>query len=308
MTYSPGSPGYPPAQPGPSYQGANPSFAQPEAGESKLPLYLTIAVVALGLAAYLASFGPMFTVGAELGGGASERVGDNGIAVALSVLAALLAALSLVPKAKSYLNVVAAIVVLGTLLVIAEVINTPNGVSIGWAMWFVLVCSVFQAVTAVAAVLLDAGVITARRPGPSTTPTAASTGNTANTASTAAASSRPVAATTRAHSSSSRPAPPVMGRSTAVTRRPAGPDPERDTDPVHRRISPPNTPRHPAGTSKDRPRHPLASPASARRRRSARERGRRAARRRSITPIPPGVNSPSAQDQQSSPSSGPAPV
>ncbi|MGB9225155.1 DUF5336 domain-containing protein, partial [Mycobacterium sp.] len=166
MTYSPGSPGYPPAQPGPSYQGANPSFAKPEAGESKLPLYLTIAVVALGLAAYLASFGPMFTVGAELGGGASERVGDNGIAVALSVLAALLAALSLVPKAKSYLNVVAAIVVLGTLLVIAEVINTPTGVSIGWAMWVVLTCSVFQAVAAVAAVLLDAGVITAPAPRP----------------------------------------------------------------------------------------------------------------------------------------------
>jgi Family of unknown function (DUF5336) len=166
MSYSPGHPGYPPAQPGPSYQGANPSFAQPEAGESKLPVYLTIAVAALGLVAYLASFGPMFTVGAEVGGGGGERLGDSGVPVALSVLAALLAGLSLLPKAKSYLNVVAAIVVLSTLLVIAETLNAPSGVSIGWALWLILVCSVFQAIAAVAAVLLDAGVITppARRP------------------------------------------------------------------------------------------------------------------------------------------------
>ena len=42
MTYSPGNPGYPPAQPAGSYPGATPSFAK-DAGESKLPFFLNIA-------------------------------------------------------------------------------------------------------------------------------------------------------------------------------------------------------------------------------------------------------------------------
>jgi hypothetical protein len=33
MTYSPGSPGYSPAQPGGSYAGATPSFAKDDSGE-----------------------------------------------------------------------------------------------------------------------------------------------------------------------------------------------------------------------------------------------------------------------------------
>jgi len=170
MTYSPGSPGYPPSQPAGqpagSYSGATPSFTQTETGESKLPLYLTVAVAALGLAAYLGSFGPMFTLSSELGGGGGDHIGDSGIPVALTLLAALLAGLSLVPKAKGNVGVIAAISVLGLLLVISETINAPNSFAIGWALWFVLVCSVFQAFAAVAAVLLDAGVITAPTPRP----------------------------------------------------------------------------------------------------------------------------------------------
>src|SRR5687768_7074628 len=72
MTYPPGSPGYPPAQQ-PTTQFAAPTQqfgkvpetapAAPAAeGPSKLPLYLTAAVAALGLAVYLASFGPLFTI------------------------------------------------------------------------------------------------------------------------------------------------------------------------------------------------------------------------------------------------------
>ena len=59
MTYSPGSPGYPPAQPGGSYPGATPSFAKTEDAESKLPSYLNAAVVVLGVAVYLLNFGPI---------------------------------------------------------------------------------------------------------------------------------------------------------------------------------------------------------------------------------------------------------
>jgi Family of unknown function (DUF5336) len=161
MTYSPGSPGYQPAQPGGSYAGATPSFAKTEDGESKLPLILNIAVLALGLAVYLLNFGPTFTISADLGPG-----GDAGTAVIVAVLAALLAGLSLLPKAKNYAGIVAVIAVLGTLLAITEVVNTPAGFAIGWAMWPLVGCSVFQSIAAIYALLLDAGVVTAPTPRP----------------------------------------------------------------------------------------------------------------------------------------------
>jgi hypothetical protein len=167
MTYPPGSPGYPPAQPAGSYPGATPSFAKTDDGESKLPLYLTIAVVALGLAAYLAGFGPKFTGDSGSGGidvfGLAFDVIVSGYA---TLFAALLAAVSLLPKATNRVSVVGAITVLAVLLLIAALINVPDGVSIGWGLWIVLFCSVFQAIAAVAAILLEAGVITAPTPRP----------------------------------------------------------------------------------------------------------------------------------------------
>ena len=67
MTYSPGSPGnsgYPPG----SYGAPSPSYAPvAEAGPSKLPQYLNIAVVLLGLGAYVAAFGPVFTASTNVG-------------------------------------------------------------------------------------------------------------------------------------------------------------------------------------------------------------------------------------------------
>ena len=68
MTYSPGNPGYPPAQPGGSYPGATPSFAK-DAGESKLPFFLNIAIVVLGLLVYILNFFPTFVLSADLGPG-----------------------------------------------------------------------------------------------------------------------------------------------------------------------------------------------------------------------------------------------
>jgi hypothetical protein len=165
MTYSPGNPGYPPAQPAGSYPGATPSFAK-DAGESKLSFFLTIAIVVLGLLVYIFNFFPTFVLSADLGGAAGGRAGDAGTAVAVAVLSALLAGLSLLPKAKINTGIVAAIAVLGALLVIAEMINTPTGFAIGWALWPLLGASVFQAFAAVAAALLEAGVITAPAPRP----------------------------------------------------------------------------------------------------------------------------------------------
>ncbi|OBG75492.1 MULTISPECIES: DUF5336 domain-containing protein [unclassified Mycobacterium] len=166
MTYSPGGPGYPPAQSGGSYSGGTPSFAKDDDGKSKLPLYLTAAVVALGLLSYFLNFGPTFTLSADLGPGIGGRAGDAGTAVIVAVLASLLAALSLLPKAKNYTGVVAAIAVLGALLAITETINLPTGVGIGWALWPLLASNVLQAIAAVVVVLLESGVITAPTPRP----------------------------------------------------------------------------------------------------------------------------------------------
>lgn len=166
MTYSPGSPGYPPAQSGGSYSGGTPSFAKDDDGKSKLPLYLTIAVVVFGLLAYFLNFGPTFTINADLGPGIGGRAGDAGTAVILAVLAALLAGLSLLPRAKSYTGAFAAIAVLGALLAITETINLPAGVGIGWALWPLVASIVLQAIAAVVVVLLESGVITAPTPRP----------------------------------------------------------------------------------------------------------------------------------------------
>lgn len=166
MTYSPGSPGYPPAQPGGGYAGATPSFAKDDDGPSKLPFYLNIAVVVLGLAAYLLNFGPTFTIGADLGPGIGGRAGDAGTAVVVAVLAALLAGLGLLPKTKNYPGIVAVIAVLGALLAITETINLPAGFAIGWAMWPLVAAVVLQAIAAVVVVLLESGVITAPAPRP----------------------------------------------------------------------------------------------------------------------------------------------
>ncbi len=157
MTYPPGSPGYPPAQSPGSYGGSStPSFAKSNDGESNLKHYLTIAVAALGFASYLASFG-MLPNGDELVESYSS------LPIGLALLAALLAGVSLLPKAKNYAAVVAAVAVLGALLLIEDTIGASDR---GWALWFALGCGVVQAALAVGALLLDAGVVTAPAPRP----------------------------------------------------------------------------------------------------------------------------------------------
>lgn len=195
MTYSPGSPGnppggFPPAQPPGSYQsgsysdsGSYPgsgayssgsynaptqSFAPAaEPGPSKLPLYLSAAVVVLGLAAYLSSFGPVFTSSAELGPISVEATSGGGVFLTLAtLLAALLAAVGLVPKVKGHLAVVAILSVLGVLVVVSQLFNTSNYVTTGWAAWLVLAFSLLQAIVAIGALLLEAGVLSAPSPRP----------------------------------------------------------------------------------------------------------------------------------------------
>ena len=115
MTYPPGSPGYPPAQSPGSYGASSaPSFTKSDDGESNLKLYLTIGVVALGLAAYLLSYGPMIT--RILPNGDELVESGSTLPIDLGLLAALLAGVSVLPKAKNFAAVVAAVAVLGGLL------------------------------------------------------------------------------------------------------------------------------------------------------------------------------------------------
>ncbi|MGE2688574.1 DUF5336 domain-containing protein [Mycolicibacterium pulveris] len=180
MTYPPGpsgSPGYPPAhQPTTQFSAPTQQFgkvgepaSQTPEGPSRLPTYLTAAVAALGLAVYLASFGPLFTIAAsdfpglvDVSGGSFGLV----LAVAAAVLAGLLAGVSLLPKQTVATSLVTVLSVLAFLLVIAEVINKPSVASIDWGLYLVIAFTVLQAIVAVAVLLFETGIVSAPTPRP----------------------------------------------------------------------------------------------------------------------------------------------
>jgi hypothetical protein len=168
MTYPPGSPGYPPAQQpttqfsAPTQQfGKLPDVAPAAEGPSKLPVYLTAAVAVLGLAVYLSGYGPLLGAGADT---FSPTLLDLGVVA--SLLGALIAGVSLVPKQKAAPALVAVLSVLGFLLVINIVLGSPRGVDIKWGLYLIIALSVVQAIVAVAVLLFDAGVITPPAPRP----------------------------------------------------------------------------------------------------------------------------------------------
>ena len=166
MTYPPANPGYPAPQ---SVGFGGPAGPAPAAGPGKAPTYLSAAVVGLGLAAYLASFGPLLSLNADVGpfGGAELTASGLSYWTVAALVAALLAAVAMLPKAaRSYTAVIAVAAVLGLLLVIGQVINRPSAVSVGWALWLVLLFTLLQAAAAVTALLFEAGVISAPAPRP----------------------------------------------------------------------------------------------------------------------------------------------
>jgi len=173
MTYPPNSPGYTPTPPTTQFSVPTQQFSKaPESdppGPSKLPLYLAIAVTVLGLAVYLSSFGPQFTISnsefPQLGSASGSTLG-LGIAVLVALLSGLVAGVTLLPKQNNYSAVAAVTAVLGFLLVIGEVINAPSGATIDWALYLVIAFSLLQTIAAAAWLLLDAGVITAPVPKP----------------------------------------------------------------------------------------------------------------------------------------------
>jgi hypothetical protein len=139
-----------------------PDVAPAAGGPSKLPVYLTATVAALGLAVYLSGYGPLLGAGADAT--FSPTLLDLGVVA--SLLAGLIAGVSLVPKQKAAPALVVVLSVLGFLLVINIVLGAPRGVDIEWGLYLIIAFSVLQAIVAVAVLLFDAGVITPPAPRP----------------------------------------------------------------------------------------------------------------------------------------------
>ncbi len=164
-----GGPGYPPSQqPNAQFAAPTQQFSKlPEtesatAGPSKLPVYLAAALTALGLLVYLGSFGPQFSAGTEF----FITPFRIDLAVVASVLAALIAGAGLLPKQTARPGLVGVLSLLSFLLVISVVLTAPSTVTLDWGLYVVIAFAAIQAIVGVAALLLDAGIITAPAPRP----------------------------------------------------------------------------------------------------------------------------------------------
>ena len=172
-----GNPGYPSGPPPAQYNAPTQQFSQVSdaapAGPSKLPLYLTSAVAVLGLAVYLASFGPVFNINAPqvpgfgpVGGAASATPVGITVAAALAVLAGLVAGVSLLPKQTKSTAWIAVLSVLALLLTLSQIVGVPDLITFGWGLYAIIAFALLQAIAAITALLFDAGVITAPTPKP----------------------------------------------------------------------------------------------------------------------------------------------
>jgi hypothetical protein len=119
---------------------------------------LSLAVAVLGVVVFLASFFKLFATGSD----SAELI----LGVVAALLAGLLAGVGLLPKQKYNASVVAVLAVVGFLLVIAVVITTTGVVATGWPLISIIIFTAFEAIFAVVALLLDAGVIRASGPRP----------------------------------------------------------------------------------------------------------------------------------------------
>ncbi|HKV21794.1 MAG TPA: DUF5336 domain-containing protein [Mycobacterium sp.] len=186
MTYPPSSSGYPPSQqPTTQFSAPTQQFGKLEqhqpstsvqtpaaitpSGPSRLPFILLTAVAVLGLLVYLFSFGDVFTIEStdfpQMGSASGTSQGVV-MAVVAALVSGLIAGASLLPRQKAPIGVIAAVAVLAFLLVLAEIIQKPEGVSIGWALYVVILLTFLQSAVAIGALLLDAGIIKAPVPKP----------------------------------------------------------------------------------------------------------------------------------------------
>jgi hypothetical protein len=200
MTYPPGNPGYPPPPQPNQFNAPNPGPNQPygraperipaapsapaaPAGPSNLPLYLTAAVAVLGLLVFGFSFAAPYGLKGDTSNTDIPRDILTFLPAIAAVAAGLLAGVDLLPKQKNFKAWVAILAVLGLLLAIVEIAQVPQvppmlvkmtgasgGFEATWALYCVLAFSVLQAGAALAALLLDAGVIQPPAPKPQVDP------------------------------------------------------------------------------------------------------------------------------------------
>ena len=187
MTYPPSSSGYPPSQqPTTQFSAPTQQFGKVEqqqhqqgsvqtpaaitpSGPSRLPFILLTAVAVLGLLVYLFSFGDVFTIESsdfpQMGSASGTSQGVV-MAVVAALVSGLIAGASLLPRQKAPIGVIAAVALLAFLLVLAEVIQKPEGVSIGWALYVLILLTLLQSAVAIGALLFDSGIIKAPVPKP----------------------------------------------------------------------------------------------------------------------------------------------
>lgn len=189
MTYQPGGPGYPPQPQQNQFNAPNPQYGRaPEripaapaapAGPSNLPTYLSAAVAVLGLLVFGFNFADPFGLKDSYAGNvprelishlAAQRSILTFLPAIAAVSAALLAGVGLLPKQKNFKAWVAILSVLGLLLAIVEIAQVSDGLEVKWGLYSVLVLTVLQAGCALAALLLDAGVIQPPAPKPQSDP------------------------------------------------------------------------------------------------------------------------------------------
>lgn len=155
MTYSPGGPGayQPPQQP--SYGAPSTgSFAKPapaDPGESRLPFYLKVTTVVLGLLAYV-----VWLIGVD----------PSLWLVLLPLVASLVGVVGLLPKGKDVSAPVAVLSTVGLLVIVQQAINNSGDYAAGWALWTLLALAVLQAAAAGLSLLYSTGVLTPPVPQP----------------------------------------------------------------------------------------------------------------------------------------------
>ena len=110
------------------------------------PRYLAFAVILLGAASYLLSFGPVFGDGSVLWG------------VRFAVLAALAAAFGRLRRETSVDVVVAVLAAAGFLDALATLLTAPEATSPGWALTVIVVVDGLQMICAIGMLALGSGI------------------------------------------------------------------------------------------------------------------------------------------------------
>ncbi|MFE3293748.1 DUF5336 domain-containing protein [Rhodococcus sp. NPDC059234] len=157
MTYPPAGPGYgPPAQPSGGLAAKG------------LPHLLTLGVLALGVVNFLFGFAPFAKVSTYGDTTLSQSSFEGGypvIGLALLLVGALLAGLSLLPG-NPYKGIAAATSLVGFLVGLFFLFSLSEGVTLAWGGVLNLVLGFVQAVLAIAVVLYELGLLKPPAPKP----------------------------------------------------------------------------------------------------------------------------------------------